>query len=121
METVKREMTKFSVTEKDVKEAIVQEIYVRAGFKTVICVLILDDGFEVVGTSAPVDVDNMDLSIGKDIAKQNALDNVWGHLGSIMQRHLAIHRAEETRAKMKAEAELQPENPPESGMEIVKD
>lgn len=45
------------------------------------CVLVLRNGFTVVGTSACVSPENFDVEIGRTAAKQKALDEVWKLLG----------------------------------------
>ena len=45
--------------------------------KTTIYVLRLRNGFEVIGTSAVVDVTKFDENTGIDLARENAIDNLW--------------------------------------------
>lgn len=87
----------FKVTEKEVNEAILTEQYFKIGNKTTICLLILNTGYEVVGTSAPVDPENFDFDQGKKYAKEKAVEQVWCHLGSIVQWQKAVHDQEEAR------------------------
>ena len=47
------------------------------GEKTTVCIITLNNGFEVIGTFAPVDKKNFDLEIGKKISYQRALDKLW--------------------------------------------
>ena len=62
----------YEITDKMVDESITQEIYLQVGFKTSVCVLILNTGAEVVGTYAPVEVDEVDITVGKEAAKDEA-------------------------------------------------
>ena len=84
----------FTVTKKEVEEAIVTESYWKIGNKTTVCLLILNTGFEVVGSSAPVDPKTFDFTMGKKIAKERAVDQVWAHLGSIVQWQKAMYEHE---------------------------
>jgi hypothetical protein len=42
-----------------------------------ICVVILDNGYAVVGKSAPADPDNFDPELGNQFAYEDALRQVW--------------------------------------------
>jgi hypothetical protein len=97
----------YAVTEKDVDAAIVQEQYLKIGNKTTLCLLILNTGYEVVGTSAPVDPDSFDFAAGKKMAKERAVDQVWGHLGSIIQWQKAINDQAERIAEEAEEIQKQ--------------
>lgn len=73
------------VTPRDVENSIVKEEYVKLGKKILVCHLTLINGFEVIGKSGVVDPENFDMEIGKPIARSNAENEVWFHLGSILQ------------------------------------
>ena len=102
------EEQEFKVTEKDVESAIMAEQFLKIGNKTTVCLLILNTGYEVVGTSSVVDPEKFDFVIGKEFARERAVDQVWGHLGSIVQYQKAIYdqnmAQNELRAKAEAEA-----------------
>ena len=42
-----------------------------------ICVLLLENGFALVGKSAPADADNFDKELGKKFAKEDAIRQMW--------------------------------------------
>lgn len=46
-----------------------------------ICVLVLRNGFTVVGTSACASPENFDAEIGRKLARAKALDEVWKVMG----------------------------------------
>lgn len=46
-----------------------------------ICVLVLKNGFTVVGTSACVSPENFDEQVGRDIAREKAVDQIWPLMG----------------------------------------
>ena len=46
-----------------------------------ICILVLHNGFTVIGTSACVSAENFNADLGKKIARQNATNQLWPLLG----------------------------------------
>lgn len=42
-----------------------------------LCVLVLANGFMVIGESAPVSAENFDASLGRKVARNKALDKIW--------------------------------------------
>jgi len=103
------EKQEFRVTEKDVEAAIIAEQFLKIGSKTTICLLILNTGYEVIGTSSVIDPENFDFAIGKKFARERAVDQVWGHLGSIIQWQKAIHDDNIVQARLAEEAKLEAE------------
>lgn len=53
------------------------------------CVLVLDNGFTVVGHSSCASPENFDADIGRKVARQNALNHVWPLLGFRLRDCLA--------------------------------
>ena len=45
------------------------------------CVLVLKNGFTVTGESACASPENFDAEIGRKIARQNAVNNIWPLMG----------------------------------------
>lgn len=60
------------------------------GKKTTVCLLTLDNGYEVVGTSAVVDPSNFDYEIGKKYALEDAYRKLGQIEGFIMTEHMHI-------------------------------
>jgi hypothetical protein len=60
-------------------------IYIQAGFKTSLCVLLLNTGFEAVGRYAPIDIQDINISIGKEKSRAAAMVEVVKHLESVSQ------------------------------------
>ena len=54
-----------------------------------ICVLVLKDGFTVIGTSACASPENFDAEIGRRIARENAEQQIWPLLGYELKTKLA--------------------------------
>lgn len=58
-----------------------------------ICVLVLRNGFTVTGTSACASADNFDAEIGKRVARQDALRQLWPLLGFRLRDRLHLAKA----------------------------
>jgi len=69
----------------DLKSTIKETQFVTLGEKTMVCILTLKNGFEVVGTSAPVDKKNFNYEIGKKISYEKALNKLWETEGYRLQ------------------------------------
>ncbi len=67
---------------------ITKEEFVRIGVKTTVCCLTLQNGFEVVGTSAFVDPTDYDLEVGKEWAKKAALSKLDEYDGFLRQQRM---------------------------------
>lgn len=46
-----------------------------------VCVLVLKNGFTVVGKASPVSPDNYNADIGRKVARQDAINQIWPLLG----------------------------------------
>lgn len=79
-------MTK--ITEDYLNSQIVKVEYIKMGMKTVICMLTLENGFEIIGTSACVDVSKFNMDIGKEYAYENAFNKLWELEGYVLQSKL---------------------------------
>jgi hypothetical protein len=53
------------------------------------CVLVLRNGFTVVGKSACASPENFDAELGKKIARQDAVSQVWPLMGYALKDRLA--------------------------------
>lgn len=71
-----------------IKNKIVNEIYIKIGEKTTVCLLVLKNGFEIPGYSACVDPKNFDCEIGKKLAYEDAISKLWGFEGYLLQENL---------------------------------
>ena len=47
------------------------------GKKTVVCLLTLKNGFEIVGVAACVDPGNFDMEIGMKFSREDAINKIW--------------------------------------------
>lgn len=57
-----------------------------------LCVLVLANGFTVVGQSACVSPENFDAELGKQIARRKALEQVWALEGYLLREGLNMAR-----------------------------
>ena len=54
-----------------------------------ICVLVLKNGFTVIGKSACASPENYDAEIGHKIARENARNEIWALEGYLLKERLA--------------------------------
>lgn len=52
------------------------------------CVLVLRNGYTVTGESACVSPENFDAELGREIARQNAINKVWPLMGYELKQRL---------------------------------
>lgn len=65
------------LTKEFLESQIASEEYQTVGNKTTVCVLTLKNGFELTGTSSPVDPKDYDLQKGKEPARRRAFEKLW--------------------------------------------
>lgn len=90
------------VTPQDIEAAIAGQYFFTAAEATkdcpqfpslallTICVLVLKNGFTVVGTSACASPENFDAELGRKIARQNAIAKVWPLMGYALRERLFL-------------------------------
>ena len=81
-------MSNNTITKEQIESIISKVDYQIMGEKTTICVLTLNNGFEVVGQSACVDPHNFDKGLGEKYAYENAFEKVWELEGYWLQSQL---------------------------------
>ncbi len=70
------------VSLQEIQDANRKVIYQRIEGTTVtVCVLVLDNGFTAIGTSACVDPAEYNEALGQSIAYKNAESSAWAYLG----------------------------------------
>lgn len=81
------------VTEKQIDELIKQSTiqFVKLGQKTTVVHVILPNGFEVIESSACVDVSEYNQEIGEKIALERVKNKIWSLEGYLLQND--IYRA----------------------------
>lgn len=77
------------LTPEKIQDTIKYEYYhVVPGTTMTICVLTLQNGFQVTGESAAVSLENFDEEIGRKIARDNAVDKIWSLEGYLLREKL---------------------------------
>lgn len=64
------------LTEEELKSHIAKKEFMKMWEKTMICMLTLDNWFEVIWTSAPIDKESFDEWTWQNIAYDNAVDKL---------------------------------------------
>lgn len=73
------------ITREHIESIIVNEVYWQPHDTTLtVCVLKLRNGTLVVGESACVYPENFDAEIGKQYARENAVDKIWAREGYLL-------------------------------------
>ena len=124
-EIVNKGLTHPRVTPQDIESAIALELYVTGSelraFTTpvlgsisdpytpelwddsldclTLCVLVLRNGFTVVGESACASSKNFDAELGRKIARQKAVDKMWPLLGYALKENINVQRLLESEVK----------------------
>lgn len=71
------------------EQVLAEQYYVFPGTVLTVCCLTLQNGFNVIGKSAPVSVDNFNEEIGRTIARKEALDEIWALEGYLLKSKLS--------------------------------
>ena len=56
-----------------------------------ICVVMLKNGFSLVGKSAPADAGNFDLEVGQRFAREDAIRQMWALEGYALRERLSVN------------------------------
>jgi hypothetical protein len=73
----------------ETENGVPQEIIDALGCLT-ICVVITHSGFTITGTSACVSPENYNEDLGRRIAREEAVDKLWGFEGYVLRKSLAL-------------------------------
>lgn len=73
-----------------IKKQIKKTEFTKMGEKTTICVITLNNNFEVVGSSACVDKNTYNQIIGENLAYDKAIEKIWELEGYLMQCKLHV-------------------------------
>lgn len=87
------EFINLPINDKFIEEAIMQEVYIQTGYKTTICVLILNTGFEVIGIFTG-SVSPIDIKEGKEKARKDAWAKAEQYFIQLDSWRLAIYNSE---------------------------
>ena len=80
------------VSPDDLVAILEKEEFQQVGKKMTICLLTLKNGHEIIGQSGCVDPAMYDLEIGSRIARDDAMDTLWGLMGYALQ--VKLHEEE---------------------------
>jgi len=69
------------LTKEILEQHILKKDYVRMWHKTTVCIITLDNGYEVIGSSACINPEDYDLEIGKKFAYEDAFEKLWSLFG----------------------------------------
>lgn len=81
-----RSLNNYYLTQEYIDGVILTEEYATIGKKTVVCVLTLENGFEVVGSASCIDPENFDFEIGQELAYEDAVNQIWKLEGYLLQQ-----------------------------------
>ena len=77
------------VTEAGIKDRIEHVEYTRLGGGTLtVCLITVNNGFQVIGESACADPENYNKEIGQKIAFDNAFKKLWPLFGFLLKEKL---------------------------------
>lgn len=81
---------KTKLTPQDINDVIVDEEYYRfPGTTVTLCCLTLENGYNVIGKSATLSMENFNETIGQDIARTDAVRQIWELEGYLLKQHLS--------------------------------
>jgi hypothetical protein len=82
-----------------IDETIVTEAYhVFPGTTMTVCMLVLRNGFSVIGESAAASPSNFNAEIGRKIARDNARNKIWALEGYLLRSRLHEQSAKASKA-----------------------
>lgn len=68
-----------------------RQFHVFPGTTTTVCCLLLENGYAVIGYSAPASAENFDEEIGRKLAFDDAREKIWRLEGYLLRENL--HKA----------------------------
>ena len=67
---------------------VAEQFYVFPGTVLTVCCITLQNGYNVVGKSAPVSPENFDEEMGRKIARTEAINQIWALEGYLLKSKL---------------------------------
>ncbi len=80
---------KVTVASIEAKIATEEFIHSASALGLTLCILTLKNGFALVGQSRPVDPANFDASLGRQLARADAIRQIWPLEGYLLREQLA--------------------------------
>lgn len=83
--------TPHRVTLAELEDKVAHEEYLNPDCQPhlTLCVLVLKNGFSIVGKSAPADPGNFDAEAGRKFAREDAVRQIWPFEGYLLRERLA--------------------------------
>jgi Phage protein (N4 Gp49/phage Sf6 gene 66) family len=74
------------------QEKIVDEEYIHPAIipHMTICILLTDNGYALVGKSAPADADNFDKELGRKFAKEDCIRQMWSLEAYLLRERMSL-------------------------------
>ena len=69
------------LTKEILEQHILKKDYIRMWHKITVCIITLDNGYEVIGSSACINPEDYDLELGKKFAYEDAFEKLWSLFG----------------------------------------
>jgi hypothetical protein len=80
---------KTKLSTEDIKSKIVSKTFTTLpSGKTIVCELILENGFSVRGEASVVSLENFVQEIGEEVSYNDAVDKIWQIEGYLLQQKL---------------------------------
>ena len=80
------------LTQECIESKIKKEEYIKIGRKTTVGCFTLENGFEIVTSSACVKEEDYDEEIGKEICRKQAINKIWELEGYLIQEHFYLYK-----------------------------
>ncbi len=69
-------------------QILAEQFYIFPGTSLTVCALTLQNGFQVIGKSAPVSAENFDEDLGRKISREDARRQIWAFEGYLLKSKL---------------------------------
>lgn len=70
------------------EQIVAEQFYIFPGTVMTVCCLTLQNGYNVIGTSAPVSPENFDEEVGRNISRDKAREQIWALEGYLLKSKL---------------------------------
>lgn len=78
-----------TITKGMLEKLVIAKDFQKIGRKTMICCLVLRNGFEVIGTASCVVEQKFDADIGMEFSEKDAMEQLWMLQGYLLQEDRA--------------------------------
>lgn len=74
-------------------QIVAEQFHVFPGTVTTVCCMTLQNGYTVIGKSAPASPENFNEELGRKIARDDARNQIWALEGYLLRSRLAAGKA----------------------------